>query len=67
MTDREQMVAAREADRLEAQAVDYAQNSTAVGVGLAAMALAMLHALLTEEEITRDEALALVQAALAGR
>ncbi len=66
MNDRELLMHWQEEQHLETQAVDHVQHYTALGVGMAAFAMAMMHAL-TGEDVTHEEALALVKAALTGR
>lgn len=72
LTDREQLLAWQQAEKAEAQTVDRMFHYEALGVGLAVFCQVMFDTLTVAEEDTivrfsRDEALALVQAAVRGR
>lgn len=72
MTDREQMLAWQQEQKVEAQTVDQAFHYQALGIGLAVFCQAMFDALIAQEGIlpgrfSREEALALLTAAVQGR
>ena len=72
MTDREQILAWQQEQHVETQAVDQALHYEALGVGIAVFCQTMFDMLLVCQDdgpprFRRDEALALVEAAVRGR